>query len=171
MGTPSERESSTLQKNDVTRNHKVSSRKKFLLLFCPILAYFRGTNSMSYGHALLIPKHIKSYIWKLKLHAKWVKNLLDAMIWKEKSSHHRCSWNVLSLLYLAFFLFFIDIINVSSKTAIYVFKKSMSSLKNIITHFDFTIFLFRSMDWDCELQHTFNPYQKTFLDKVYIHPL
>lgn len=79
----------------------------------------------------------------------------------------RCHCSIL----LFFPYFFIDIIKVSSKTAIYVFKESMSSLKNIITHFDFTIFLFRSMDWDCKVQHTFNPYQKTFLDKVYIHTL
>ena len=49
-------------KNGITGNHEVSSRNKFILLFCPILAYFRDINSVSYGHAFLTPEHIKSSI-------------------------------------------------------------------------------------------------------------
>lgn len=54
MGTPSQRKVPPSTKNDVTGNHKVTSRNKFTLLFYPILAYFRGTSSGSYGLAFLI---------------------------------------------------------------------------------------------------------------------
>lgn len=71
----------------------------------PILAYFRGNKFGYLWDAFLNLKHIKPSFWELKLPARWVKNLLDAIQWKENSSHYKYSWNVPSLLYLAFIFY------------------------------------------------------------------